>query len=140
MTPELKELDHHVGRTQECLHYLNRDTCIVVNTILLSLIDFFSIFFILIDSSLDDETSAARWDELLKHFFEVAGNLLEGSFDRFILPLIQDFNKFFDRLGGLVQVFSTLEKLIPLFCEVIVLFESLLVDVGEFLETLVDVM
>jgi len=92
----------------------------------------------LINFPLDYQPPAASGNELFKNLLKVFRNLFKRSFDRFILALIQNLDKFLDRLCGFIKVFATLNQLIPLFCEVIVLLESLLVDVCELLEAVVD--
>ena len=92
----------------------------------------------LVNFSLDNQPPSARWDKLFKNFLKVFRNLFKCSFDRFILALIQNLNKLLDRLCGCIEVFPTLDQLIPLFREVVVLLEGFLVDVRELLEAVVN--
>jgi len=92
----------------------------------------------LINFPLNNQSSTTGWDELFKHFLKVFRDLFERSFDRFILPLIQNLDKLLDRLCRRVKVLAALDELVPLFREVIVLLECLLVDVPELLEAIVN--
>ena len=93
----------------------------------------------MVNSSLNDESSTSCRNKLLEDFFEVACDLLECPFDGLILPLVEYFNEFLNRLGRLVEVFSALNELVTLLCEVVVLLKRLLVDVGELLEAFVNI-
>ena len=92
----------------------------------------------LVDASLDDQLAPTCWHELLKHFLEVARDLLERPFDRLIFSLIQYFHEFLDGLGRLVEVLSTFEELITLLREVGILFERFLVHVGKLFQPFID--
>ena len=92
----------------------------------------------LVNFPLDYQPPTASRDKLFKYFLEVLRDLFKCSFDRFVLALIQNFDKFLDRLRGRIKVFTTLNQLIPLFREVIVLLEGLLVDVRELFEAIVN--
>lgn len=92
----------------------------------------------LVDFPLNNQSPTANRDKLFKHFLEVLRNLFECSFDRFVLALIQNFDELLDRLCGCIKVFATLDQLIPLFREVIVLLKGLLIDVRELLEAVVN--
>jgi len=92
----------------------------------------------LVDFPLNNQSPTASRDKLFKYFLEVLRDLFECPFDRLVLALIQNFDKLLDRLCGRVKVFATLDQLIPLFREVIVLLEGLLVDVRELLEAVVN--
>ena len=45
----------------------------------------------LIDAALDDKPSFACGYKLLKYFLEITRNLLEGPFDRLVLPSVENF-------------------------------------------------
>lgn len=87
---------------------------------------------------MDDQSPASSRNELLKHLLKITRHLLESSLYRLILALIKHLNKVLNGLGGLIELFSPLEQLVPLFGEVGVLLESFFVHVGEFFEAFVD--
>lgn len=93
----------------------------------------------LINSPLDDQASSTSWHQLLKHLLKVNGHLFEGTFNSFVLALIEDLNEFLNRRSGFVEILSSSQKLISLLCEVVILLESFLVYMGEFLESFVDI-
>lgn len=90
-----------------------------------------------IDLLLHDQTARASRDQLLEDFLEVGGYLFECSFDSFVLPLVQVFDQLLNGLGRFVEFLASLEQLITLLCEVVVLFECFLVDMCELLERFV---
>ena len=92
----------------------------------------------LVNFSLDNQPPAASGNKFFEHFLEVFRYLFEGPFNRFILALIQHLDEFLNRLCRRVEVLSTLDKLISLLSEVIVLFKGLLVDMRKLLEAVVD--
>ena len=94
----------------------------------------------LVNPSLNDQPPPSCRNKPLKYLLEILRNLLEGTLNRFVLALVEHLHQLIDRFCRFLKLFTTLPELVALFREVVVLFESLLVDVGEFLETLVDVM
>ena len=92
----------------------------------------------LINPSLNNQSSSTHGYEPFEYFLKVACDLLEGSLDGFILTLIKHFNQFLDRLGRLVQIFSSFYELVPLFSEVVILLKRLFVDMSKLLETFID--
>ena len=65
--------------------------------------------------------------------------MLERTLNGLVFALVKNLDKFLNRLGRLVKVFSPLEKLIALLRETVVLLESLLVDVRKLLEAFIDI-
>jgi hypothetical protein len=63
--------------------------------------------------------------------------LLEGSFNRFIFTLVQNFYKLFYRLSRLLQVITAFQELVPLLCEIVVLLERFLVNVRKLLKAFI---
>lgn len=90
--------------------------------------------------ALNDQTTTTRRYKLFKHIVELAGNLLEGSFDGFILPLIKYVDEIIDRFLRGIKLFSSVSECLTLLREAVVLFERFLVDMGVLLETLVNFM
>ena len=76
--------------------------------------------------------------ERLKHLLKVFRDLFERPLDRFVFPLIKRLDELLDRFGRRVELSSPFEQFVSLFGEVVVLLKRLLVDVGEFLEAVVD--
>ena len=92
----------------------------------------------LINTALYDKAASSSRYESLEDLLEVLRNLLERPFDGLVLSLIQYLNQLFDRLCRSFQVLFTFKQLVALFREVVVLLESLLVDVRKLLEALVN--
>ena len=80
------------------------------------------------------------WYETLEDGGELFRDLLERTLDGFVLTLVKMRDEFLNRLLRLVKFGTALEQMLLLAGKAVILFESLLVDVGKFLETLVDVM
>jgi hypothetical protein len=83
----------------------------------------------LVYSFLNDEPPSACRNEGLEDFRKVLRHLFESALDRFVLALIQNSNEFLDGGGRLLELLSSVEKFVALLGEVVVLLESLLVDV-----------
>lgn len=99
------------------------------------------VFFVLVPLvgfTLDNEASTASWDKTLENCRKFFGYLLESSLNGLVLPLVKVADELFDRLPGGVQVFPTLDEVLPLFGEVGVLFKSFFVNVFIFLQSLID--
>ena len=92
----------------------------------------------LVDASLNDESPTSGRHEPLEYLLEVARDLLEGALDGFVLPLVKNLDQLLDRLRRLVEVLAPLDELVALLREVVILFEGLLVDVGELFQAFVD--
>ena len=92
----------------------------------------------LVNPPLDDQPSTTSRHKLLKHLLKVFRDLLKRPLDSFVLALIKDLHKLLDRFRRFVEVFTTFEELISLFCKVAILLECLLVDMCELLEAFVD--
>lgn len=50
----------------------------------------------LINTTLDDEPSLTRGDELLEYFLEVLRNLFEGTLNGLIFPHVEHLNELFN--------------------------------------------
>ena len=94
----------------------------------------------LVNSPLDDKSASTGRHQLLENFFKITRNLFESPLNGFVFPLVKHLYKFFDRLSRLDQIFASLNKRITLLGEVVILFKSFLIDMGEFLQAFVDCM
>jgi hypothetical protein len=92
---------------------------------------------VLVDPTLYDKTTATSGYQLLEDLLEVLGNLLKSPFDGFILTLVQDIHELCDRVCRVFKVRSSLNKLVSLLGEVVVLFESFLVHMRELLQAFI---
>ena len=92
----------------------------------------------LVNPPLDDQPSTTSRHKLLEHLLKVFRDLLKRPLNSFVLALIKDLYKLLDRFRRFVEVFTTFEELISLFCKVAILLECLLVDMCELLEAFVD--
>jgi hypothetical protein len=88
--------------------------------------------------ALDYEPSMAGRNKLLENGGELPRDLLECALDRLILLLVEMLNQRLDRLLRRIELLSSLQQLIALYGEAVVLVEGLLVDVLVLLEGLVD--
>ena len=91
----------------------------------------------LIDTPLDYQPTSTSRYQLLEDLLKVLRDLLECALNCFVLALIKNFYELLDRLRRLVKIFATLDELVALLGEVVVLFERFLVDMRELLEPLV---
>ena len=92
----------------------------------------------LVNPPLDDQPSTTSRHKLLKHLLKVFCDLLKRPLNSFVLALIKDLYKLLDRFRRFIEVFTTFEELISLFCKVAILLKCLLVDMCELLETFID--
>lgn len=88
--------------------------------------------------ALDDQTAVTGWHELFENSCKLLGHLLKSPLYRFVLGLVQMLNQLLNRFLRSVELLASLEELLPLRGEAVVLVESLLVDVFILLERLVD--
>jgi len=56
----------------------------------------------LIDPTLYNQSTPARWYQLLKHFLKITCHLFERALDGFVLPLVKDADKLLNRDRRLV--------------------------------------
>lgn len=104
-------------------------SCIILDGFSRLLVRFLILTCSLIRFALDYETTATSGHETLEDGGKFLGDLLEGSFNSFILALIKNFHEFLDGGLGIVQFLAAFCKGVTLRGEAVVLFESFLVDV-----------
>lgn len=144
----------HAGSSTD----LDRDSGVVVDGTLLRVLSFVHFILVLsdpvrrhssedkrsttnlINPALNNESPASCGHELLEHLLEVLRNLLECPLDSLVLALIKHIDELADGVCRLVELRPALLELIALLREVVVLLECFLVDVGELLERLVNLM
>lgn len=90
--------------------------------------------------SLNDKTTVTGRDKTLKDVGKLPRYLLERPLDLLILDLVQMRNQLFDRFLRSVELLSSLQELVLLRSEAVILFKSLLVDVLVLPECLVDLL
>ena len=73
------------------------------------------------------------WYETLEDGGELFRDLLERTLDGFVLTLVKMRDELLDRLLRLVKFGTALEQMLLLAGKAVILFESLLVDMLEFL-------
>jgi len=88
--------------------------------------------------ALDYEPAVAGGDQALEDGGELLGDLLESALDRLVLDPIEVRDQLLNRLLRRVEFLAPLQQLLLLRGEVVVLLESLLVDVLELLQSFVD--
>ena len=84
----------------------------------------------------DQATSASRY-ELLEDLFEVASDLLEGTRDGLVFPLVQHFDQCLDVIAGFSKVIASRAQSFTALGKVFVLLEGFFVDVRVFLQRFV---
>ena len=132
---DLLLLVHHLGVERNADAYAD----IVVDAILCGLlIRVLGLLSMAIGLALDDEPTMASWDKALKNLRETLRDALERPLDGHISRLVKMSNEFFDGGLGSIKLLSSLEQLLLLCGEAIVLLEGLLVDMPVLLQGFVD--
>jgi hypothetical protein len=94
----------------------------------------------LVSLALDDETSTTCWHETLEDSGKLPRDLLEGTFDSFILALVKNRDKLLDRGLRRIKFCTTLCEGFSLVGKVVVLLKGLFVDVFVLLKSIVDLL
>ena len=114
------------------------NTNIILNTIPCFFIRIFFLSHTTVCFTLNNKATTTSWDKTLENLSKLPRYLLECSLNGFILTLIKDFNEFLNWWLGIIEFLPTFSQTITLSCELIVLFECLLVNVFILLESFLN--